>query len=302
MKQITIDDKLYPKSLKNIKNPPQVLYLEGNLGLLNSYSIAIIGSRSCSDNGKKIAQYFSSQLSMSGITIISGLAKGIDTIAHLSSYNQIGRTIAVLGSGFNNVFPSENISLYKKILENDGLVISEYPPDVCAKSNNFISRNRIISGLSLGVFVIEAKYRSGTSITANYARQQGKIIFSIPHEIWDSCGVGTNKLLKKGAIIVTSPIDILDSLKLTRFKNNYLKLKKNGAFDEKFSEHSKPNLSTEILDSKQEKIYSYINKKPILPNEISQKTDFPINEILSILFSLELEGYIKKVEGGYICI
>ena len=297
MIQINIKDSLYPESLKNISNSPNSLYIEGNTTLLNSHSIAIIGSRNCSENGIKIANYFSSELSMSGITIVSGLAKGIDTAAHLSSYNQKGKTIAVLGSGFNKIFPPENIQLYEKILNNDGLVISEYAPNEEPKSSNFIERNRIISGLSLGVLVIEAKYRSGTSTTAKIAKCQGKSVFAVPHEIWDSHGIGTNRLLKKDAILVTSPLDILEALKLNNFKNSYLQLKQKDYFHQNSSDNKKITLP----DIKQSTIYNLISKNPISVNDLSIKSGYSIKEVQSILFMLELDGYIKKIGGNYIC-
>ena len=200
MKKININDTLYPKTLKSIPNPPLSLYVAGNIDLLNSKSIAIIGSRYASENGKLLAEKFATELSQIGITIISGLALGIDSAAHTSSYNKKGKTIAVLGSGFNNIFPEENTSLFKEIINNDGLIISEYPPNTQVKSNYFIARNRIISGLSLGILVIEAQYRSGTSVTARIAKEQGRPIFTLPHELWDSNGVGTNKLLKMGPL------------------------------------------------------------------------------------------------------
>ena len=225
MKKIFIDEKLYPKKLKEISAPPSVLYTEGNLELLKKYSIAIIGSRQASDNGKKLTEKFSSELSNCGITVISGLARGIDTIAHTYSYNQKGKTIAVLGSGFNKIFPPENIDLYKKILEEDGLIVSEYPPNTEADSLKFPERNRIISGLSNGIIVIEAKSRSGTSITAKFAKEQHKPVFVLPHEIDSPHGIGTNRLLKKGAIPITDTADVLDKLKLTEFKEIYKKIK-----------------------------------------------------------------------------
>lgn len=183
IKEISIKDPIYPESLKKIKNPPELLYAVGEINLLNSKSIAIIGSRKASDEGKQIAQKFATELSCVGLTIISGLAKGIDSQAHIGAYNKKGKTIAVLPSGFNNIFPEENIDLAKKILLNGGLLISEYPPQTIKKSSNFLARNRIISGLSIGLLIVEATFRSGTSVTAKYAKSQNKPIFAIPHEI-----------------------------------------------------------------------------------------------------------------------
>ena len=183
IQKISINDSIYPESLKTIKNPPKLLYVIGKTDLLNYKSIAIIGSRKASDEGKKIAQKFATELSCIGLTIISGLAKGIDSQAHIGAYNKKGKTIAVLPSGFNNIFPEENIDLAKKILINGGLLISEYPPETIEQSSNFLARNRIISGLSTGLLIVESAFRSGTSVTAKYAKSQNKPIFAIPHEI-----------------------------------------------------------------------------------------------------------------------
>ncbi len=322
MIKININDSLYPENLRKIEGPPEFLYLEGNTQLLNSKSLAIIGARNCSENGIKIATKFATELSTSGITIVSGLAKGIDTVAHTSSYDKKGRTIAVLAGGFNKIFPEENIELYKQILKNDGLVVTEYSPDEEANSKNFLHRNRIVSGLSLGVLIIEAFSRSGTSNTAKNAKKQGKEVFTVPHEIWDSRGVGTNRLLKQGAKLITDSTEILDILKLTKFRNEYLDLKSQGLFDEFYhkpnyyiSKKSKKKLEVSdslniqsggiisFSDPKQSQIYNLIKNSDTfaLPNDLVHATGYSINEILSILFMLEVDGAIKKVEGGYIC-
>ena len=146
------------------------------------------------------------------------MAKGIDTIAHEETINAKCKTIAVLGSGFHNIFPKENSALYKKILEKDGLIISEYAPEIQAQSKQFLERNRIISGLSIGVLVIEAGYRSGTSVTAKIAKKQNRKVFVLPHEINDKYGIGTNKLIQKGAILVTSTKDIVENFKFLKYK------------------------------------------------------------------------------------
>ena len=310
MKIININDSYYPESLKKIDNPPLSLYVEGNVDLLKSKSIAIIGSRNASDNGKKIAQKFSSELSEIGLTIISGLAIGIDTIAHNSSFNKKGKTIAVLGSGFNKIFPKENSYLYNQIIKNDGLIISEYAPNVEAESNNFRARNRIISGISLGVLVIEAKYRSGTSLTAKFAKKQGRPVFTIPHELGNPNGIGTNRLLKNGATLVTNTMDILKNLRLNNYIKSYIKLEsKNSSIincstinKEFVSIKSKPIV---FKDAKYNEIYTFIQNnsiksKIISINDIIQNFKYPTNEVSSALFILEIDGYIKKVSGGYI--
>ncbi len=168
MKIIKITDSKYPKRLLDIKNPPKQLYVEGNDKLLNNHSIAIVGSRKCTSYGIKYAKEFASEISKNNITIVSGLAIGIDTIAHEFSKNSIGRTIAVVGCGLDHIYPKENEELFKQILENDGCIISEHPNSTKVDTKNFPKRNRIISGISMGVLVIETAYKSGSTITARH--------------------------------------------------------------------------------------------------------------------------------------
>ena len=172
-------DENYPKKLLQIKNPPKQLYVEGNSDLLNQTSIAIVGSRKATEYGKKYATIFAKKLAKAGISIVSGMATGIDSIAHIYSMKEDGKTIAVLGSGFNNIYPKENYYLYQKILQNRGCVITEYPPETEVDMANFPRRNRMISGLSIGVLVVEARKRSGSTITAKYAIQQKKEVFFV---------------------------------------------------------------------------------------------------------------------------
>ena len=177
MKTIKITDINYPKRLKEIKNPPKQLYIEGDEKLLNNKSIAIVGSRNCTNYGIKYAEEFAKELSKNNITIVSGLAIGIDTVAHEFSKDYKGKTIAVLGSGLDIIYPKENKELYKKILENGGCIISEYEKGTKIDSKNFPKRNRIVSGISLGILVIEAAYKSGSTITARLGFEQSKKVF-----------------------------------------------------------------------------------------------------------------------------
>lgn len=194
---INYKESTYPRKLLKLKSPPLNLYVEGNFELLNKEIIAIVGSRNCSEYGWKQAKKFSTALSQNGICIISGLAIGIDSISHISAMNNAGKTIAVLGAGFNNIYPKENKELFNKILENNGCVISEYPPEEKVNTKNFPRRNEIISALAFGVLVIEAGYRSGSTITANFAFKQGKKVFAIPSNIDSKLGIGTNSLIQK---------------------------------------------------------------------------------------------------------
>lgn len=214
MKTIKITDINYPKRLKEIKNPPKQLYIEGDEKLLNNKSIAIVGSRNCTNYGIKYAEEFAKELSKNNITIVSGLAIGIDTVAHEFSKDYKGKTIAVLGSGLDIIYPKENKELYKKILENGGCIISEYEKGIKIDSKNFPKRNRIVSGISLGILVIEAAYKSGSTITARLGFEQSKKVFCLPRNLGEVKGRGTNELIKKGAILVTDPKDILKELEI----------------------------------------------------------------------------------------
>lgn len=288
---ITIEDDKYPEQLRSINNPPKHLYIRGNIELLKTPIISIIGSRACSENGTKLTQQFSKELVSQGITIASGMAVGIDSIAHETTLQEKGKTIAVLGSGFNNIFPTENIELYKQIIKKEGLVITEYPPEEKAKSKNFLERNRIVSGLSLGILVIEAAYRSGTSVTAKLAKKQGKKIFALPHEVSDKHGVGTNRLIQEGAKIVTNAEDIIREFPFLKYKI----LPK----EKKIQIQKKRKI---CKNREYNKIYELITENPISLNEIYQKSSENISTINNILLMLELEGYVKKVVGGYTCI
>ena len=181
---ITIKDKEYPEKLRNIDHPPICFYCFGNKKLLNQKSIAIVGSRECSDYGKNMALAFAYLLAKNKVTVISGLAKGIDSAAHIGTLQAKGKTITVIGTGIDLVYPKENKDLMKKIIENDGLIISEYPIGTKPNKENFPRRNRIISGLSDGVLVIEAGEKSGALITVDHALEQGKNIYVIPREYY----------------------------------------------------------------------------------------------------------------------
>ncbi len=183
MKYIAITDSKYPEKLKNIYDPPKGIYIEGNLELLSKPSIAIIGSRNCSRYGEMVAKKFGIDLAKKNIVVISGMARGIDTFAHIGCLIGEGKTIAVLGSGFKNIYPKENEKLFYKILEKGGAIISEYTPEEMPLAEHFPARNRIISGLCDKLIVVEAGKRSGTFITVDFALEQGKDIYAVPGNI-----------------------------------------------------------------------------------------------------------------------
>lgn len=180
IKIISITDEKYPKLLKNIYDPPVVLYARGNIDILENLSFALVGARSASEYGIKVAKNFSYNLAKCGFNIVSGLAKGIDTYSHIGAINANGNTIAVMGTGLDMVYPKENVKLYKNIVEKNGLILTEYPLETIIKPINFPARNRIISGISSGVLIVEASKRSGSLITADFALEQGKNVYAVP--------------------------------------------------------------------------------------------------------------------------
>lgn len=279
VKQIKIKDKNYPIRLREISNPPKELYVLGDETLLNKISVAIVGSRDCDEYGKIQTQRFASYLSQKNICIVSGLARGVDSYAHYYSKNKAGKTIAVLASGFNNIYPPENSILFDKILKDGGCIISEWEPKIGIDMHRFPARNRIISGLSVGTLVVESKYRSGTTITAHEAMKQRREVFCIPGNINSSKSYGVNKLISEGANLVTSPTDIIDILEY-----------------DKYLVEEDNKVEPEYKD-----IYDLIGTIPTTSNEISRKLKIDINEINEKLLMLEIDGFIKqKIRGRYI--
>lgn len=211
--KINLNSRFYPDKLRNINCPPKQLFCLGNLDLLNCKSVAVIGSRVYSKYGERAAMEFSSNLAKEDICVVSGMARGIDAFAHEAALKDNGKTIAVLGSGLDVIYPKENEGLFENIFKNNGLIISEYPLGTKPSKQNFPARNRIISGLSDGVLVIEARKNSGTNITVDFALEQGKDVFVIPGNIYSKTSDGTNFLIKEGAIPVTDYNDIINYIK-----------------------------------------------------------------------------------------
>ena len=213
---ITIQDEEYPQILKEIYDYPISLYVKGNAEILNSKSIAIVGCRDATTYGKNSAKYFGYNLANEGICVVSGLAKGIDSYAHIGALGAIGssdskgKTIAVLGNGLDMIYPQENIELANMIIEKGGAIISEYPLGTKPDKMNFPARNRIVSGMSRGVLVVEAKEKSGTLITVDFALEQGRDVFVVPGNINSVYSVGTNRLIKEGARLVNCYEDLME--------------------------------------------------------------------------------------------
>lgn len=274
MQILNKENEEYPRSLLQIENPPKQIYVEGDSGLLKKDSIAIVGTRKCSKYGKECTQKFATLLAKENITIVSGLALGIDTIAHYYSMQEIGKTIAVIGSGFNHIYPEENRYLAEQILQNGGCIVSEYPPEEPVNKAYFPKRNRIISGLAMGVLVVEGRYRSGSMITAKYAIKQNKQVFCIPNKIDEPTGYIPNLLIQNGAYLVMKPQDILEFY---------------GLLEEK---------EPQKVDSKYQDIYKTIGDFPISINEICKITNKPLEEVTEALCMLELEELIQNLPGN----
>lgn len=291
---IKYEDEKYPEQLRKIKNPPKQLYVKGNVENLKGCGIAVIGTRNCTMYGRRMCKIFSMNLSGYNLNIISGLAKGIDTCAHKSCMEAKGKTIAVIPSGFNKVFPSENEDLLDEILKKGGTIVTEYPPDFEKTSDSCRERNRIIAGLAIGTLVIEAGKHSGTSITVRNTNEQGKKTFCIPSSLLSSKGIGTNRMIKNGeAKMVTEVEDII---------KEYPGIKQKSDFDFKKIEYNKAkkkNIKTENLEIEEEnlEIYNCLSKKPTRIEEIAQILDKPIKEISYKLTLLELQGAIEELPG-----
>lgn len=285
--KIYINEKEYPVRLKQINDAPKVLYVQGNLELLNSNNtVAIVGSRKCTQYGSIQAYKFAKYLSNQGICIVSGLAIGIDTQAHIGAMKKIGKTIAVLGGGFSEIYPKENIKLYEEILKNDGCIVSEYLPSVKPNTSNFPKRNRIIAGLAIGTVVVEAAYRSGSTITARFSKIQNKPVFCIPSSIENKKGVGTNRLIQQGAKLITKPKDILRILRIKEI--NSLEEETEDKID-----------SSEVIKNEYRNVYKLIKQGgDISKEEIQQQMKINIQELNTILTMLELDEYIQQLPGN----
>ena len=289
---ITIFDEEYPKILLNIHDYPPVLTTLGNLSLLKKDIIGIVGSRNPSINGKNFAYKLSYELASTGFVIISGLARGIDKSAHSIIFKQLP-TIAVMGNGINIVYPQENTYLYKTIVDKGGLIVTELPFSMQPKAHLFPQRNRIISGLSLGVVVVEASIQSGSLITANFALNQNREVFAVPGSPFDYRCKGSNYLIKNGAKLVECTNDVIESLQFNH-KNHI----QNSFFDDITREQKHLN---EINNAK-EIILQYMSHSPIEIEEIIASTDLSISNVLIALTELEVSKKIEKLPNNKVAL
>ncbi len=291
IKIVNICEESYPQKLKNIYDPPIALYYKGKLESDN-FSIAVVGSRRTTGYGSKTAGRLSYDLAMRGVTIVSGLARGIDSIAHKGCLDAGGKTIAVLGSGIDNIYPPENTRLFNEIVDSEGLILSEYPPGMPPLQHNFPARNRIISGISSGVIVIEAAKRSGSLITAGCALEQGREVFAVPGNIDCVYSMGTNQLIKEGAKLVLNATDVLEEFEYNGM-HNYTPTQ-----EDTHKEISKKYLNLfKGLTTDEIKILKAIFKGSHNIDEILEKSNISAKDANSILFMLEMKGVIGQSPG-----
>ncbi|MBK2296331.1 DNA-protecting protein DprA [Francisella philomiragia] len=286
-KLITYTDQAYPESLKHISNPPFVLYCTGNIKLLETAQLAIVGARKNSTYGKNATCKLCKELKGSNITITSGLAYGIDTLSHKYALENSLNTIAVVGTGVDIIYPSSNRELYSNIISNNGLIISELPLGTTASRYTFPQRNRIISGLSKGVVVIEAASKSGSLITAQHALEQNKEVFAVPGSIFSTSSQGCNELIKQGAKLVCDINDILEEINIDP----------NNSLQETSTKIADDNIN---LSDSEKVILDIIGQELTTIDKIVTESNLPYMEITPILFELELKSLIESVPGGYI--
>lgn len=292
LKIMTYDNESYPENLKNIYDPPIVLYVKGELKAEDRFSLGIVGSRRASYYGLTTAEKFAYDLSGMGFTIVSGMARGIDTCAHKGALKANGRTIAVIGSGFNYIYPPENKKIAEEIAKN-GAVISEFPINAKPLPQNFPRRNRVISGLSLGVLIVEAARNSGALITADFALEQGREVFALPGKVDSNTSFGTNGLIKQGAKLVSCIEDILEEFNLNNSIASCVlpraSKKDNAIHNTQCAEHAL--LDREVI------LYNALSKQPLSLDEIVEKTNISVSSISSMLLKLQIKKLIKQLPG-----
>ena len=275
---LTWNDESYPARLREIDQPPPVLYLRGEYLPDDIFAVGIVGTRRVTPYGRQVTEEIASFLAANGITVVSGLARGVDAVAHTAALKAGGRTIGVLGSGVDRIYPPEHRALAEQMAER-GAVVSDYAPGTPPDASNFPPRNRIISGLSLAVVVIEAGETSGALITAEFAAEQGREVFAVPGSILAPQSKGTNKLIQNGAQPLLSASDLMQALNLTRM-----------------GEHK---AARKILpsDEVEAKLLAALGEQPIHVDELGNQTGLPIEKVSATLTLMELKGMVRQVGG-----
>ncbi len=293
-KIITIFDEEYPLYLKHIYSPPAFFWLKGDANVLNKQSIAVIGTRKPTQYGKKMAAKITAQLAEEGLCVVSGLAYGIDAIAHKAALDAEGTTIAVLGSGIDNIYPKKHASLAQRIVENGGAVITEFPPGAAPDAGNFPVRNRIVSGMSLGVLVVESGVQGGSMITAELGLDQNREIFALPHNMDNLSGTGGNYLIKTGAAKLVQNIqDILNEIAFEGKAETEIKTDTKSIIP-------KPKRWEEMnLDPISVSICELLQENPVQVDDIGEKLNMPTSKLLVSLLQLEMKGLVQQQAGKH---
>jgi DNA processing protein len=281
---LTWDDEAYPSRLKEIDQPPPVLYVRGTLTVEDSWAVAVVGTRRVSAYGRQVTEELATFLANNGVTVISGLARGVDAIAHQSALKAGGRTVAVLGSGVDRIYPPEHAQMAAKMMTS-GAVVSDYAPGTPPDASNFPPRNRIISGLSLATVVIEAGETSGALITAQFAVDQGREVFAVPGNILAPQSKGTNRLIQQGAHPLLAARDLLEVLNLTRVTEK---------------REARKILPSDDVESS---LMNVLSHEPLHMDEICNQTGLPIERVSATLVMMELKGLVRQVGGmNYVAI
>jgi len=271
-------DENYPKRLKELDQPPPLIYTQGEIIPDDEWSVAIVGTRRVTAYGRQVAEDIAGSLARNGLTIISGLARGVDSIAHQAALNAGGRTIAVLGSGLDRIYPPENRRLAEQI-KASGALISEYSPSTPPEASNFPQRNRLISGLSLAVIVVEAGIKSGALITANFAADQGREVFAVPGNITSPGSMGTNRLISNGAHPMLGADQVLEILELGLV-----------------AEHRSARVALPS-DALEAQLFETLGGEPLHIDEITNRTEIPVEKVTATLALMELKGMVRQVGG-----
>jgi len=275
---LTWEDEGYPTRLREVNQSPPVLYIRGEIKPEDDWAVAIVGTRRITAYGHQVTESIATKLAQAGVAVVSGLARGIDSVAHKSALDAGGRTLAVLGSGVDRIYPPEHRSLAEKIIQN-GAVISDYPPGTPPEGSNFPPRNRIISALSMATVVVEAGKRSGALITAEFAAEQGRDVFAVPGNVLAPQSRGTNRLIQDGARILLDPQEILEVLDLTRINEQ--------------------SVARTVLpkDATEAQLFNVLSHEPLHVDDIRNRTNLNIELVSSTLALMELKGMVRQVGG-----
>jgi len=293
IKKIAIEDQGYPKNLRNIHAPPKALYVNGSMLPQDEVAVAVVGSRRATPYGIEMSDKIGFELALRGVTVVSGMARGVDSAAHRGAIRAKGRTIAVMGSGHGTIYPPENDELYEEITAS-GAVVTEYEDDMPPLPNNFPARNRIISGLSLGIVVVEAARNSGALITANFAAEQGREVFAVPGKISSQTSGGTNDLIKDGARLISSVDDILEELKIVELKG--VPEEERRAIDGKIEKATRAYIYNSLTEDER-KIYRLLSDEPVHVDDILSSSGLNQASASKAMLNLQLKKLVKEMPG-----